>query len=225
MSFVFIAHRGASADAPDNTAAAFQLAIDQQTDLIETDVQLTQDGVLILEHDFEIVGRSVASSRLDELRQLKPDLLTVAAALSQFGARIPFCWEIKSPGAETALVNLVHDLTPTALWSRTEFTSFFFGTAVKLHELAPDNQVGWLTRDWDVDAIERVRSAGLQQICPPADAVLAQPELVETARLNGLLVRVWSVRAPDLIPDLVAANVYGGTVNFPAAARATINAK
>ena len=51
MSFLFIAHRGASADAPDNSAQAFQLAIEQQSDLIETDVQITQDGVLVLEHD------------------------------------------------------------------------------------------------------------------------------------------------------------------------------
>lgn len=45
------AHRGASAQAPENTAAAFKLAVTQHADLIETDVQETKDGALVLVHD------------------------------------------------------------------------------------------------------------------------------------------------------------------------------
>lgn len=45
------AHRGASGQAPENTAAAFKLAIAQHADLIETDVQETKDGALVLIHD------------------------------------------------------------------------------------------------------------------------------------------------------------------------------
>lgn len=222
MTFVVIAHRGASADAPDNTAAAFERALEQGADLIETDVQTTQEGILILEHDFEIDAQSVAASRWVELKTLKPDLLTAAAALVRFGTRIPFCWEIKANGSETALVQLVRDLVPPSIWMRTEFTSFFFGTAVHLHRLAPDNNVGWLTREWSVDAIAKVQTAGLQQICPMAQSVIDQPELVATARAAGLLVRVWSVASPDMIPALVAAGVYGGTVNWPGQARAQL---
>jgi glycerophosphoryl diester phosphodiesterase len=44
--FSFIARRGASADAPDNTLRAFELAVRQESDMIETDVQMTQDKVL-----------------------------------------------------------------------------------------------------------------------------------------------------------------------------------
>ncbi len=222
MSFVFIAHRGASADAPDNTATAFELAIVQQADMIETDVQITQDGVLILEHDFEIEGLSVASSRLNELRTLKPDLLTAAAALRRFGSRIPFCWEVKAPGAETALIHLVRDILPPEMWSRTHFTSFFFGTAVRLRELAAGVTVGWLTRDWTADAIEKARSAGLDQICPPAAAVLSQPGLVGDAHAAGLQVRVWWITDPAQIRDLAVVGVYGGTVNWPEKARAEL---
>lgn len=220
MSFLFIAHRGASADAPDNSAQAFQLAIEQQSDLIETDVQITQDGVLVLEHDSIVNGQAVASTRLSDLRARNPHLLTAAAALRKFGDRIPFCWEIKAEGVETALVTLVRDLLPDAMWQRTEFTSFFFGTAVKLHQLAPDNQAGWLTREWDEAAIQKVAAAGLTQICPQAESVIHQPELVKTAQAAGLHVRVWSVTRPDMIPHLEKANVYGGTVNWPAQARA-----
>jgi glycerophosphoryl diester phosphodiesterase len=222
VPFKIIAHRGASADAPDNSPAAFRLAIAQRADLIETDVQRTEDGVLVLEHDFEVGSRLVPASRLNELRSLKPELLTVAAALYEFGSQIPFCWEVKQPGPETALVTLIQDLVPAVTWQRTEFTSFFFGSAVHLRELAPANQVGWLTRDWDEAAIKQVMAAGLSQICPPAARVIAEPGLVEVARLAGLEVRVWRVTGPEIVPALAAAGVYGGTVNWPAQARAAL---
>ena len=46
-----IAHRGASADAPENTLTAIQLAWRQSADAAEIDVQLTADGQLVAIHD------------------------------------------------------------------------------------------------------------------------------------------------------------------------------
>lgn len=48
---LLIAHRGASADAPENTLAAFSLAIEHSADGIEFDVQLSADGVPVVVHD------------------------------------------------------------------------------------------------------------------------------------------------------------------------------
>jgi glycerophosphoryl diester phosphodiesterase len=48
---VNVAHRGSSADAPENTLAAFRLGIEQGSDLIESDVQRSKDGALVLMHD------------------------------------------------------------------------------------------------------------------------------------------------------------------------------
>lgn len=70
-----IAHRGASAHAPENTLASFQLALDQNADGIELDVMLSADKELIVLHD-EQVDRTtdghgaVASMTLSELREL-----------------------------------------------------------------------------------------------------------------------------------------------------------
>jgi glycerophosphoryl diester phosphodiesterase len=49
-----IAHRGASAVAPENTLAAFQRASDDGALWIETDIKLTHDGVPILFHDEDV---------------------------------------------------------------------------------------------------------------------------------------------------------------------------
>lgn len=223
MTFKIIAHRGASSEAEDNSHDAFELAVKYKSDLIETDVQITQDGVLILEHDFDVESQSVANMRFDELKTIKPHLLTVAEALRDFSSRIPFCWEIKAQGTETALVQLAHDLTPQAQWEQTEFTSFFFGTAVMLRKLAPNHQVGWLTREWSADAIQKVKTAGLSQICPMAQSVIDHPDLVQIATDQGLLIRVWSITSVDMIPELIKAGVYGCTVNWAQEARAIVD--
>ena len=49
-----IAHRGASFEAPENTRAAIQLAIDKKAEVIEFDVRETSDGKLFLFHDHEL---------------------------------------------------------------------------------------------------------------------------------------------------------------------------
>jgi glycerophosphoryl diester phosphodiesterase len=48
---VIFAHRGACAHAPENTIAAFELALAQQADAIELDVKLSSDGYVVVHHD------------------------------------------------------------------------------------------------------------------------------------------------------------------------------
>lgn len=49
-----IAHRGASAERPEHTRAAYELAIAQGADMIEPDLVVTRDGVLVARHENEI---------------------------------------------------------------------------------------------------------------------------------------------------------------------------
>ena len=50
-AFPLVAHRGASAEAPENTLAAFQRAADLRVDAFELDVRLTADGQVVVHHD------------------------------------------------------------------------------------------------------------------------------------------------------------------------------
>lgn len=70
-----IAHRGESADAPENTLAAFRLAWERHDNTIELDVHLTKDGQLVVIHDADVkrvagVNKKVRDLTLGELRQL-----------------------------------------------------------------------------------------------------------------------------------------------------------
>ena len=49
-----IAHRGASGYAPEHTAAAYRLAMEQGADFVEQDLQITKDGVLVCLHDLTL---------------------------------------------------------------------------------------------------------------------------------------------------------------------------
>ncbi|WP_075086843.1 glycerophosphodiester phosphodiesterase family protein [Verrucomicrobium spinosum] len=54
MEPLIIAHRGASADAPENTLAAFRLAWEQRADAVEMDLRLTRDHQVAVIHDADL---------------------------------------------------------------------------------------------------------------------------------------------------------------------------
>lgn len=58
-----IAHRGASQAAPENTLPAFEKAIQMGADALETDVQWTKDGVIVVSHDPDVDRLSNGSGR------------------------------------------------------------------------------------------------------------------------------------------------------------------
>jgi glycerophosphoryl diester phosphodiesterase len=70
-----VAHRGASANRPEHTRAAYELALSQGADGVECDVRLTRDGHLVCLHDRRVDRTSsgtglVSEMTLAELRQL-----------------------------------------------------------------------------------------------------------------------------------------------------------
>ena len=71
-----IAHRGGSALAPENTLAAFQLAVNRyRTDMLEIDIQQTLDGVLVISHDATLERCTdgegpIASHSLSQIQRL-----------------------------------------------------------------------------------------------------------------------------------------------------------
>jgi len=76
-----VAHRGASADAPENTLASFNLAWEQKADAIELDIYLTSDGKIICIHD------------KDTLRTTGKNLLVAGSTLAQLQALDAGTWK------------------------------------------------------------------------------------------------------------------------------------
>jgi glycerophosphoryl diester phosphodiesterase len=61
------AHRGASAEQPENTMPAFERAIELRVDALEMDVQLTRDEQLVVAHDDDCARTTGARLRWEQL--------------------------------------------------------------------------------------------------------------------------------------------------------------
>lgn len=117
------AHRGYWQQAPENSLAAIQQAIDVGADWVEIDVQLTADGEVVLLHDndlFRMLGdrRTTAQLRLDELKQLRyrderfpaERLPTLAEAIELARDQIKLNIELKFVGRDRALSRKVAEV-------------------------------------------------------------------------------------------------------------------
>lgn len=120
--FTVHAHRGTvGPSAPENSIAAFEAAARLGADYVETDVQLTRDGTLVLAHDADLarvagVPRRVASLRADEVARIRlrggAPLATLPQALAAMKGRAGINIELKRyaespPGLVTAVVGAV----------------------------------------------------------------------------------------------------------------------
>ncbi|VVO34909.1 Glycerophosphodiester phosphodiesterase [Pseudomonas fluorescens] len=73
-----IAHRGASFDAPESTAAAYKLARDLGADYLELDLQRSKDGVLFALHDNNLQRTTDVASKFPERKDSPANAFTIA---------------------------------------------------------------------------------------------------------------------------------------------------
>jgi glycerophosphoryl diester phosphodiesterase len=122
-----IGHRGAAGLAPENTLAAFRRAVELEVDFVEFDVLDLADGTLVLAHSDDLLEVShgaatggVRPLRLQELRQVAPELPTLEQALEFFAsASVGLHADVKSPrhGREIAAALRRHGLVERAVAS------------------------------------------------------------------------------------------------------------
>jgi len=102
---LIFAHRGASADAPENTLEAFRLAVQLGATGLETDVWLSADGVAVLDHDGTVrTGlrrRPIAQLRAADLPPTVPTLVQLYEAV---GCDLELSVDVKDPAAAAAVV-------------------------------------------------------------------------------------------------------------------------
>jgi len=104
MRCIGFAHRGASADAPENTLAAFSLALELGANGLESDVWLSADGVPVLDHDgLAPDGRSIRSCARAALPAAVPAL---ADLYRECGRDFELSLDVKDPEAAAAVIEV-----------------------------------------------------------------------------------------------------------------------
>lgn len=101
---LIIGHRGASHAAPENTLAAMRLALLEQADGVEFDVQLSADGIPVVIHDHILDRTTTGHGRIDQLTAAEMSRLdagageaipTLEAILAEFGSKLLYNIELK----------------------------------------------------------------------------------------------------------------------------------
>ena len=221
--FVNYAHRGASQYYPENTMTAFEAGIRQGANGIETDVQKTKDGVLVLFHDdtlTRLTGEtgSVRDYTYEQLQvfcvkkaEMVDKIPTLEEFLSHFADKeISFAIELKVDGIEKEVVDFIYKYKAD---NKTIITSFALSRLQKVKAYAPYIHLGYLTKKVDDDTVQSLIDVGVDEICPHAS--LVDEDKVEKWHRIGFNVRAWGVSSEEYMKSLYLAGVDGMTFDAP----------
>jgi len=214
------AHRGASADHPENTLVAFAGAAEQGSDWVELDVHLAGDGALVVHHDPVYPDGRVVEEHPGSAR---PDTVPVLAAALEacVGMGVNIELKVTRPAADLVdrVLALIAERRSGADTQPLCISSFDEAALHRVRMLDPTVDTAQLLFDLsgDPDAVQRAADAGAVAINPWDPFVDA--ELVERCSALGLAVNPWTVDDRDRIIELAVMGVDGIITNTPALAR------
>jgi glycerophosphoryl diester phosphodiesterase len=195
-----VGHRGTIGPVRENTMAAFEHALAAGVDGLETDVQRTRDGGLVLVHDLEVGGRRVTAMTAAQLAESAPDLATLNELITLVRAHPGTLLnvELKSDGrgAGTLARAVAQALRACGLADRLVVSSFDPLALLALRLAAPELRTAYLW--WPGERAPRLlrspwpaRWLHVDALHPHYRAV--DEALVGRARRRSLLVNVWTV--------------------------------
>ena len=234
---VLIAHRGAAADAPENTIAAFELALEQGADGLDLDVHLSADEHPVVIHDFTLERTTdgsgpVSALRVRELKRLDAGgwrdrrfegqrVQTLQEVFERFRDRARFWLELKGgaalyPGLEERVVSTIeiYDVVDRVL-----VQSFDPIALATVRSLNPEIRVGALVAQDPLDPALLGPDAP-DAICP--EIGICTEKLVGAIRGAGRDCYVWTVNEPAQVDRLVGWGVSGIITDRPGALRARL---
>lgn len=234
-----IAHRGASGYAPENTIAAFDQAVNMRADMLELDVQFSQDGHAVVIHD-PTVDRTtdgkgaVQSLTLAQLQRLDAGswyetsfrgerIPTLAQVLERYGGEVGLLIEVKeavaAEGVERKLVDILQPYMATGEENRPRVPLVVQSSDTafleRLHKLAPELPLGVV-----ITRAGRLSHDDILGYAQYADYISLPIRLVNKTSVGrihqmGLKAFVWTMRNILQVPLVVEASVDGIITDFP----------
>ncbi|MFE7405410.1 glycerophosphodiester phosphodiesterase [Isoptericola sp. NPDC057559] len=242
QDLVVVAHRGASADAPQNTLAAFAAADDAGARMIEIDVHLSADGVPVVIHDGtvdattdgagEVRGHTVAELQaFDAGSWFGPEFAgqripTLAEVLDLVAARPGLDVLCEYKGAWTAedVAVTMRVVAGSGLTGRLMVQGFDPTTVAALRDVAPQVPRSLLLEHPRADLAELLDELGAAAVSPGAALLAEDPALVPAAHAAGRQVFGWTANDEATWEALLDAGVDGIITDRPAALRGWLDA-
>ena len=213
---VIFAHRGASAQAPENTLSAFELALAQKADAIELDAKLSADGQVIVIHDPTVDRTTDGRGPVKDLALAELRSLDAGSFFSEKfrGERIPTLEEVFEAVGKRTFVNveLTNYNTPRdqlvetvcilvkkfGLQKHVMFSSFFASNLAKAREYLPEVPRGLLAFNGLLGAWARSFgfAFGMYEALHPALTDVTPQQVRRVHRLKRR-IHVWTVNAAN----------------------------
>lgn len=229
-----IAHRGASAKAPENTLAAFRMAVEQQSDGIELDVHLTVDGEVVVIHDANL-GRttngtgSVHEKTIEELKQLDAGswygaefagerLPALSEVFELVGNRVLINIELKGPGLIRSKLpgRVLEVVSKYGVEERVIFSSFNPWLLRQIARQRPKARIGMLLPPGGI--AHWVRRMSKSIVTPwawhPHHSTITA-DFFELTKRENRPVLAYTVNQPEDISRLCAMRIYGIITDDP----------
>jgi glycerophosphoryl diester phosphodiesterase len=229
-----LAHRGATAVAPENTLEAFVGASALGADGVELDVHRTADGGLVVHHDADARGLGVLAERAEaEIRAARPEIPTLDEALEACAGMLVNV-EVKNlPGdadydpEERTAAGVVGLLTRRGGRDDVLVSSFNLESADRVRELDGSIPTGFLTLVGmdPVDGVDVAHAHGHRAIHPDVRALVGEAAATTVTRAHelGMTVNVWTVNGEDEMRRLAAAGVDAIITDVPDVARRVLD--
>lgn len=196
---LLLGHRGARHYAPENTLAAFDLALDHGCDGFEFDVRMSADQYPIIVHDprlHDVVIADFAAEKLFALHSTIPDMPQV---LERYASKAFLNIELKVVGLETRIAELLETYPP----ARGLLISSFLPEAVRaMNAVAPGIPLGYICRRKDL--LKHWR--GLPITHAVLHYSLVNAALINQLRTEEKKVFVWTVNERE---DMLAMADFG----------------
>ena len=228
-----IAHRGASAAAPENTMAAFTRAIADGADWIELDVQEDADGIVVVQHDKDFMKSAgnplkIWDATSTDLRDIdvgsffdpafaQERVPTLRQVLQQVKGRLGVVIELKYYGHDHDLEARVIDVVEeTGMEGDILVMSLKYDGMRKTAALRPEWTYGLLA------TVSMGNPTRLDVDFLAVNAAAASASLIRDAHRRGMKVYVWTINDPVQMSVLISRGADGLITDEPALARQVI---
>lgn len=231
-----VAHRGATAYSPENTIAAFDLAVDMKADYIEIDVQRSKDGELVLIHDTTVDRTTDGTGKVgdltfEQLRSLDAGswkgeqftgepIPTFEEVLDLYRGKVGILIELKAPELypgieEQVAAALIERNLHKPQNEKIIIQSFNFESIKKMDQLLPKVPIGVLTSNRADTTLE-----ALQEFSTYADWFnpsygIVTEELVNQIHSLGMQIGSWTVRSQEAADFLFEMGVDAIISDYP----------
>ncbi|MGO3168812.1 glycerophosphodiester phosphodiesterase [Senegalia sp. (in: firmicutes)] len=232
MKPIIYAHRGAKGYRPENTMAAFKLAMEMGADGIETDIHLSKDGYLVLIHDEKIDRTTTKKGYIKDMTLAQIKLLDAGSKFSEefAGEEIPTLEELIILTKDTDIIlnieiknnkmnypkieeKLVELIKKYKIEERVIISSFNHNTIYKIKELDENLKTGILYSRNIKRPIRFAKNIRADALHPKHKRV--DFKLMIKAKLTGLEINTFTINNTKQMNKMFKYRVDGIITDYP----------